>query len=353
DAAEQLLRKSPLTTGQGALLRCALISRAMEPDFAIPDLSGAVLLTQAGQEVLRASGGIAQPATGAPCTPETRFRIASLSKQFTAAAAMLLVQDGVLSLEQPIADLLEVCPAAWSGITLHHLLSCSSGLCHWEALPGFDMHNPGTPDEFVDRLAKQPLLCAPGEEWNYSSPGFVIAALALQRVTGRPHHEFLAERIFEPLGMTSTGAGATVPAAGVSGTRGGVVVATPATADFPGAGDLSSTVHDLARYFAALDAGTLLSEESKRAIRTAHVPVPEAAGSDRLRLTAVGYGYGTFVGRMGGRPAHYHPGDVDGFRGLTLHVPALRAAVLVLSNRSEADVEEIAAQLLPYLPSGS
>lgn len=134
----------------------------------MPDISGlggAALVTRGGRVVLREAAGIADAGTGRPCTPETCFRIASVSKQFTAASVMLLVEDGALDLHEPIARWLADVPESWRQITLHQLLSCTSGLGHWQAVPGFEFERPGTPDEYLARLAQQPLLFAPGTGW--------------------------------------------------------------------------------------------------------------------------------------------------------------------------------------------
>jgi len=316
-------------------------------------VSGAVLVTRGGRVVLRVAAGIADADTGVPCTPETCFRIASVSKQFTAAAIMLLVEDGALDLHEPIAQSLAHCPEEWRDITLHQLLTCTSGLGHWHAVPDFDLEDPGTPDEYLARLARQPLLFAPGNGWSYSSPGFLLAARILEHVTGHLYHEFVAKRIFEPLGMASTRGGRPAPGPESHGYRGGIRVDVPELMDLPGAGDLWSTVDDLARYAAAFDAGEILTESSRRTMCTAQVRVPAEAGAQALGLTAEGYGYGQFVGALQGHPVRYHPGDTPGYRTLYAQLPGRGTTVVVLSNRDEADVEAIAAGLMPFISGAS
>jgi len=101
---------------------------------------------------------MADASAGNPCTTDTRFQIASVSKQFTAAAVMLLVDDGSLELEEPLGRFLPGCAPQWQELTLHQLLSHTSGLGHWTALPGFDVTRPGEPDEFLERFAAVPAL---------------------------------------------------------------------------------------------------------------------------------------------------------------------------------------------------
>ena len=133
--------------------------------------SGSVLVARDGVALLQGSSGQADAAAGKGCSAETRFQIASVSKQFTAASVMLLVDDGALALDDNIGRFLHGCAPQWRDLTLHQLLSHTAGLEHWNDVPDFDVTRPGEPDEFLELFATVPLRSAPSGAWHYSSPG--------------------------------------------------------------------------------------------------------------------------------------------------------------------------------------
>ena len=161
---------------------------------AICGFSGAVLVTRDGTAVLQASAGVSDFDTGAMCTTDTRFQIASVSKQFTATAAMLLVEEGEVSLGDPISSWLTDCPTRWHDLTLQQLLSHTSGMGHWRDHPGFDINQPGDVDELLDQFSKVPLLGTPGSAWHYSGPGYLLTARIIEQVSGQAYAGFLTER---------------------------------------------------------------------------------------------------------------------------------------------------------------
>lgn len=316
----------------------------------LPGFSGAALVTRGGEVVLRDAAGIADVGTGELLTPESIFQICSVSKQIAVAGTLALCEDGILDLRAPIARWIREAPSGWSGITLHHLLSNTSGLGHWDVVPGFDALDPPDTAEYLSRLIEQPLLFAPGTGWSYSSPGFVLAAIAIERATGETYAAFSRRRIFEPLGMVSTSAGVPLrtPARGHVGGQPGDA---PAFVRLPGAGDLWSTVDDLARYAAALDAGELLSDQSRRLATTIHSRLPSRTATSDSALTSLtrdGYGYGYVIGSLFGHAARYHPGDNPGFRTLQVRVPDLDFSVVILSNQDETDIETAGQRLIGW-----
>lgn len=315
----------------------------------LPGFSGAVLVAREGRVVLREAAGVADSETGEPLTPDSIFQICSVSKQIAAAAVLALCEDGVLDLHAPIGTWISEIPSGWAGITPHHLLSNTSGLGHWEVVPGFDALDAPGVEEYFGQLVEQPLLFAPGTGWSYSSPGFMLAALAVERAIGETYAAFVRRRIFEPLGMASTSVGVPLrnPARGHVGGRPGDALAF---ARLPGAGDLWSTVDDLARYAAAFDAGDVLNAESRRLATAIHWPLPLLTPSGSQRppdepaissgaLLREGYGYGYIVGSLFGHRVRYHSGDNPGFRTFQARVPDLDYSVVVLSNQDETDIE--------------
>src|SRR6185437_12143866 len=141
------------------------------------------------------------------CGMSTRFQIASVSKQFTAAAVLLLAERGALAVTDPASRWLAGGPPGWDQVTVHHLLTHTSGLPHWRDLPGLDLTQPASVDELLGRLRSAGLIFPPGQRHSYSSPGYVLLAHITEQASGQPHAQFLASEIFGPLGMSATFAG--------------------------------------------------------------------------------------------------------------------------------------------------
>ncbi len=289
-----------------------------------PSLFLGATLLQRGDVVLAES---VAPGT----TSRTRYQIASVSKQFTAAAVLLLAQRGALALDDPIGRRLGGCPPAWRDITLHHLLSNSSGLGHWDDYPLIDLHRRIEPDELLAAFRELPPLFAPGAGFHYSSPGFVLLARVVAETAGTAYQKALAELIFTPLGLADT-------FAGEPGDRADLAVGRDAAGEpvppyeldvvAMGAGDIWSTTGDLLRWADALRGGQLLGERHRALMHTAHTPT--GGGPD-----AAGYGYGLFTGTVGGTPWFHHDGGNAGFRSFLAWVPARDVRIVALSD-SEA-----------------
>lgn len=311
----------------------------------IDGLSGAVLVTSHGAAVVEAAGGIADRAGGAACAPTTRFQIASISKRFTAAAVLLLVEDGALALDDRLSSLLPGCPGHWAGITVHHLLTHTSGIAHWNGIPGYDLCRPQDPARQLAVYRGLPMCGPPGGRWHYSSPGFQLLGWIVERASGRSHAGFVRERLLAPLGLESTTVGE--PAIGAArGHRDGVEVPVWNLDANTGTGDVVSTVSDLARFTAALGGDSPLSSGSRTAMLTPHAVID----ADRTRgrpWTVEGYGYGCFVGTLWGRRAHFHPGDNPGFVGFAAHLPDSGTAVAVLTNDERTDLPALLDRLWP------
>ncbi|MFD9421351.1 MULTISPECIES: serine hydrolase [unclassified Streptomyces] len=284
----------------------------------------AVLMTRDGVVAHEAYTGT-EPATGAPCRPETRFQIASLSKQFVAATALLLAEDGVLSLTDRPADGLPGCPPAWAAVTLHHLLTHTSGLPHWDAVPEPGPHTPPSRADTLARIMRLPLLGAPGDRWHYSSPGYVLAARMIEQAGARPYTDILRERILLPLHLNHTG---------TSSQRTRAENGTTDLSLLPGTGDLWSTARDLARWARVLERGELLNPGSLRSMYTPHA-VPRTQYS--TPLLATGYGYGVFLGTLAGHRAHFHHGDNPGHRSLLVRLPDQDTGIVVLTRDDDTD----------------
>jgi CubicO group peptidase (beta-lactamase class C family) len=201
-----------------------------------------------------------------------------------------------------------------------------------------------------DRLAliqQAPLLTEPGTQWRYSSPGYLLAGLIVERASGRLYPDFITERILSPLGLTSTTAGgAPSGTATARGYRNGEPVVPWDLSAMPGTGDICSTAPDLARFITALHSGHILTGGSLRLLRTPHTPAGTEDGSGDGWLTSQGYGYGQFVGTIAGQTAYFHPGDNPGYQSFAAWIPAHETCVVILANDEATSIEGLLKQLL-------
>jgi len=270
-----------------------------------------------------------QPST--PATTEMRYSIGSISKQFTAAAVLLLAEDRKLSLDDKVGKWLPDLTRAGE-VTLRQLLSMTSGYQDfWPqdyVMP--PMLLPATPQQIMNGWAKIPLDFDPGTKWQYSNTNYVIAAVIVERVSGMPLFEFLQRRVFTKLGMKSVVNSDQValgPGDPMRYLR--YAVGPPRQAPkegngwMSGAGELAMTARDLALWDISTIDRTILQTESYRTMQT-----------DTLlnNGVATGYGLGVQVGMQGGRRSIAHTGEVSGFTAANRIYPDDRAAIVVLTN---------------------
>ncbi|MFD7080183.1 serine hydrolase domain-containing protein [Streptomyces sp. NPDC059918] len=311
----------------------------------IDGLSGSVSVLKGRDVVVRVSAGIADARSGALCTPRTRFQVASLSKQFTAAAVMLLVEDSVLALDVPIPEWWHDCPVQWRGLTLHGLLSHTSGLGHWQALDGLGLEDLRDVRVFLDRFSAVALRNTPGEVWHYSSPGYLVVARIIEQATGRPYAEFVTERILDPCGLKETSLGGPSPQEASRGYRTGRRVDVVEFAALPGAADIWSTVGDLTAYTAAFNSGTVVTPASREMMITPRTAITDKWGS-LGPVVADSYGYGYCLGTVAGLGAFFHPGDNPGYVSFLACLPALDVTVAILANEEDVSVSDILESVL-------
>jgi CubicO group peptidase (beta-lactamase class C family) len=313
----------------------------------IVDLSGAAIISRAGSTVFETASGVADADLGARCTTQTRFQLASVSKQFAAVAVMRLVESGLVELTASIEPWLDVCPPAWRSITLHHLLSQTSGMAHWGTAAGFDPSVALSTTERIAGFIQAPLLSAPGERWSYSSPGFIVIGQIVERASGMPYADFLTEQIVGPLGLTSTTV-ADPPGNEhrALGYRDGVPMPIWDLNTMAGTGDIWSTVGDLARFTAGVHSGLLLTSGSKAALRTPYTALAGDGSPDDEWLRGDGYSYGHYVGSIGGLAAVFHPGDNPGYLAFAAWLPDTDTCIAVLVNDEALDLVGLIRQLV-------
>lgn len=288
--------------------------------------NGAVAVRVHGQLLAQAAAGMADAASGRRNALATPFRIASLSKSFTAAAVLKLAQQHALALDGPVTDVLHDWPQL-AGITVRQLLLHCSGLGNFTALPDYwptRMQQPHTPPQLVDAvLAEQPLL--PAGEVRYSNTGYALLALLVERTSGQPFADYLRSAFWQPLGLHGTQCEIAAPqrerAAGHHLSP-GLDAAMPVDMSVMyGAGSLSSTVDDLTRWAWALASGQVLDAAHTAAM---FEPVPGNACMGWWRED------GDYAGRT--CRAFAHLGDVNGYTAASLLLPDEGISVVVLGN---------------------
>ena len=287
----------------------------------------------------------------------TEFEIGSVSKQFAAASILLLVQDGKLSLDDHITKFFTNAPAAWKDVKVRNLLSHTSGIANYDGLDGFELRQHLTQAQFIGRLAKEPMNFAPGESWSYCNSGFNLLGYIVEDVSGQNYWDFLQQRIFTPLRMTSTtrrDPDRIIPhrAAGYVFANGSQTPRDYDITDLFAAGAIVSTVGDLAKWDAALLSNTLLNESSRQLWWTpAHLNNGKDISNQR-HGEAGSYGFGWFINTVSGHQNIGHSGITSGFSAANEMFPDDHLTIIILSNTDEGTfagevANKVARLLLP------
>ncbi len=254
---------------------------------------GVVRVAVGGEPVIEHCAGLAGEAGGERCAPGTRFQVASVSKQFTAAAVLVLAERAHLSVSDPVARWFPGGPDGWASVTVHHLLTHTSGLGHWEDFPEIDLFAATSDKRMLAILRARRLLSAPGDRFSYSSPGYWVLARIVEEVTGQPYARFLASAVLAPAGLTDTFAGSAQerPHVAAGHTAGAPVPGYDLDHTGKGAGDVYSTASDLDQWHRSLPS-VLTADWARQAMFTAHAAAGQSAGTwgaDDF------YGYGWYL----------------------------------------------------------
>jgi CubicO group peptidase (beta-lactamase class C family) len=302
----------------------------------IPGLSLAVI--RDGQIILAKGYGLANVEHQVPVKPETIFQSGSMGKQFTATAVMMLVEAGKLNLSDPITKFFTEAPAAWNRITVRHLLTHTAGTTDYPR--DFDFRLDYTEDELLKRATAIPLVFQPGEKWSYSNLGYLLLGILIHKVSGQFYGDFLQERVFRPLGMTTAriiSEADIVPnrAAGYRLVKGElknqewVSPSLNTTAD----GALYLTVYDMAKWDAALYTEKLVKNSSLLQMWT------------RVKLNdgkTAPYGFGWSLNEVRGHRLIEHGGAWQGFKSQIARYVDDKLTVVVFANLSQANQGRIA-----------
>lgn len=313
--------------------------------------NGAVLVADKGNVVFKKGYGLANMEWNIANTPNTKFRLGSITKQFTAMLIMQLVEQGKLKVDGKITDYLPDYPkATGSRITLHHLLTHTSGIPSYTSFPNFfqDMsRDPYTPEALVKKFSGLPLEFEPGSTFSYDNSGYFLLGVIIEKVTGKPYAQVLQENILTPLAMNDTGYDLAGPiiakrASGYEKRSDGYVNAPYLDMSIPyAAGSLYSTVEDLHRWDQALYTDKLLTDSTTRA--TMFTPFRQH------------YAYGWSVANVGiGQLKDSlllieHGGGINGFNTLISRIPGDKRLVVLLNNTGGAPLNALSRNIFNIL----
>ncbi|PWU14290.1 MAG: serine hydrolase [Verrucomicrobia bacterium] len=295
----------------------------------IPGL--ALKVIQSGKAVKTSAYGFANLELKVPVKPETVFEIGSITKQFTAAGILLLAQDGKLSVEDKISQHLQNPPDSWKDIAIRHLLTHTSGIESYTGLDGFELRRHLSQKQFIKAIGARPLQFSPGEAWRYCNTGFNLLGFIIENVSGTNYWAFMNQRLFQPLGMTTTTnrlPALIIPnrASGYEQTNRTWINRDYDLTDVFSAGEIASTVGDLARWNAVLDCESLLSAKTKEIMWT-----PSRLNNGR----ATKYGFGWFIDTLDGHKNIGHGGSTSGFSATIQRFPDDQLAIIILTNTDE------------------
>lgn len=302
---------------------------------------GSVLISQHGQVLLSKGYGFADRAKKTPNGPQTRFLIASNTKQFTAAAILLLEVQGKLKVSDLICAYIDQCPKAWADITIKELLTHTSGIPDYlTAIHDFYGYAgpPLTPLQIIAHFRDLPLEFAPGTSWAYSNSGYFLLGYIIEQVSGLSYEAFLQKNILTPLNLSDTGRYHNSNGLAVGYRNGSAAPADFENPSIPYAdGCLYSTVEDMNRWEQALTTDALLPATSRAEMFAPQADLPVGAPSNEAS-----YGYGFMIGTdNSGHPIIWHGGTISGYPSIEARYPADDLTVIVLANQDDADVTTI------------
>lgn len=350
-AASAAVTSSPADTATITDLPTATVTPQATPDqrtisrlrdfLAKISFNGSVLVAQDGQVLLSQGYGQADRKMMLPNTDKTKFRLASVTKQFTAMAILILQSQGKLDLQDPVCSYIPDCPASWKEITIHHLLTHTSGLPNYMNFSDWGRFHaqPASPSELLARFRDKPLDFQPGKKWSYSNSGYVVLGSIIEQVSGDPFENFIQKNIFDPLQMANSGyldiTGDV--AVGYADPTAASPAKIDAVSELYAAGGLYSTVGDLYLWDQALSSDKLVPEYLRERMFTPYMQVPYPDG--------FGYGYGWMIGKTASHRVLSHAGHIEGYSSINNYFPDDQVEVVVLGNQDNESVETIAGQL--------
>ena len=344
---------APQNDATAAAMRTYLTGLAAKKRF-----TGAALVVRRGQVLARFAAGQADQARHIPVRPETIFRLASVSKQFTAMLVLKQRDRHRLGLDDKICayvvpKYVKACPKAWRPITIRQILDHTSGIPDISEMPDFfpKLPKPTTTQEIINRFVNKPLDFKPGTNWKYSNSGYILAGAIIEKVSGKPYGTVLHDDITAPLGLAHTGYSTGSPPPGYA--KGYMKLGSPAPpingSQANAAGGVYSNVDDLARWDRSFGANKVAPPATVTEALTAQARCPSGGCLDS---PSTGYAFGWLVDKLRGHRYLYHPGLLQGYHASNAYLPDDDIAVVVLSNVQDTDVNGINRHLATMALTG-
>ena len=315
-------------------------------------IPGAAVAVIKNGKIVKVEGyGLASVEFNIPATKDTVFEIGSISKQMTAAAILLLVEEGKINLDKKISKYLSATPDSWKNVSVRNLLTHTSGIKSYTALGGFELSKRYSRDDFIKTLGVEPLDFETGSRYSYSNSGYNLLGFIIETVSGKSYWDFMRERIFKPLGMNQTADRdpryiIRNRATGYEWENGALVGRDYDLTDVFSAGAIVSTVTDLAKWDAAWRDGKFLRKETKT---LAWTPVTLTDGKPYP------YGFGWRLAEIRGHKLIAHSGQTAGFGASISRFVDDDLTVIALTNLGESGMGTLLAQGVAklYIPAMS
>ena len=317
----------------------ARIEQIVQSYVAAHQFMGTVLIAKGDNVLFDKAYGYANLEWQIPNTPDTKFRLGSVTKQFTAASILLLEERGKLKTDDLVKKYVPDAPAAWDKITIFHLLTHTSGIPSFTELPEYAglEKEPTTPEQLVNRFKNKPLEFEPGSKFKYSNSGYLLLGYLIDKISGEKYPQFVKENIFTPLGMADSGYDVNaevIPhrAAGYTPTPPNGQIQNTGYIDMTipySAGALYSTTRDLLKWERGLFGGKVLKAESLKKMTT---PFKD------------NYGFGLFISNADGHKKIDHGGGIEGFNTYLGYYPDDRLTIVVLANLNGGAPPDIASK---------
>jgi CubicO group peptidase (beta-lactamase class C family) len=330
--------------------KAAKIDELMKAYNTYRQFNGAVLVAENGKVIFKKGYGLANMEWNIPVEPDTKFRLGSITKQFTSMLILRLVQEGKIKPEGKLTDYLpDYRKDTGDRITIHQLLNHTSGIPSYTGMPNFFQdvsRNPYSVSDFVKKFASGDLEFEPGAKWNYNNSGYFLLGAIVERVTGKPYEQVLKEQILDPVGMKNTGYDhhETILAKRASGYEkrpGGYVNAPYLDMSLPyAAGSLYSTVDDLYLWDQALYTDKLLSPQLKELMF-------------KPGLSNYAYGWVVQKAPLGaqGEPVTViqHGGGINGFNTLITRLPESKNLIVLLNSTGGTKLQDMSQKIAAIL----
>lgn len=316
----------------------ARMEQVVQSYVANKQFMGSVLVAQDGKVVFSKGYGFANLEWDVPNSPTAKFRLGSVTKQFTAACILLLEERGKLKIDDAVKKYMPDAPAAWDKVTIFNLLTHTSGIPSFTGFPDYASTEAiaTTPEKLVARFRDKPLEFQPGEKWNYSNSGYVLLGYLIEKISGQSYSQFVQDNIFTPLGMKDSGYDSNSAiiahrAAGYAPSDKGLINAGYIDMSIPlSAGALYSTTEDLLRWEQGLFGGKLLSVASLQKMTT---PFKND------------YAFALAVRDANGHKVIEHGGGIEGFNTQLSYYPDDKLTIVVLANQNTSATGDIASKL--------